>query len=95
MERILAGTTVGMSELKTNPARTIERAIKPIAVLNRNRVAGYIVSPAVWRKMMDRLDDAELLALVQERREEASVAVDINDLQAPLQPASAERMGKA
>jgi len=80
MEKILAGATVGISELKRDPAGTIQKAIRPLAVLNRNSVAGYILSPATWEKLVDRLEDAELLDIVQARRGGKSTAVNIDDI---------------
>ena len=52
----------------------------PIAVLNRNAPAFYCVPAAAYEAMMELIDDAQLLQLVEQRQHEASVAVTLDEL---------------
>lgn len=51
-----------------------------MAILNHNRPTAYLVAARVFEAIMDRLDDADLARIVNERQAEASVAVSIHDL---------------
>ena len=42
--------------------------------------AFYCVPAEIYEKMMDRLEDLELLQLVKERQDEESVSVNLDDL---------------
>lgn len=57
MHRILASKAVGISELKANPSAVLVAArTEPVAILNRNKPAGYIVSPEVWEALSPWLE---------------------------------------
>jgi antitoxin StbD len=83
MESILADKTVSMSEFKKNPAAVLRDAKRrPVAVLNHNRAAFYVIEPALFEAMLDELADQELYQKVLARIEERSQAieVDIDDI---------------
>lgn len=81
IETIHAGATVSISDLKKNPSGVIEAAGGfPVAVLNRNTPAAYLVPAAAWEELMDRLEDVELAELVRARANEEPVAVSLGDL---------------
>ena len=49
MEAILADVTVSMSEFKKNPAAVLREANnRPVAVLNHNRAAFYMIEPQLF-----------------------------------------------
>jgi antitoxin StbD len=78
---ILASSGVSISDLKKNPSAVIEAAEGfPVAILNRNRPAAYLVPAAAWEDLMDRLDDLDLVRLVREREGELGIPVSIDDL---------------
>jgi antitoxin StbD len=78
---ILADNTTSISELKKNPMAVVEGADGfPVAVLNRNQPAFYCVPAAAYEVLMDKLEDIELAALVEERKDQKEIKVDINDL---------------
>lgn len=52
----------------------------PVAVLNRNKYAAYLVPAKAWEELMDRLEDIELAEIVRERADEVPVKVRIEDL---------------
>ncbi|MFD1894498.1 type II toxin-antitoxin system Phd/YefM family antitoxin [Ottowia beijingensis] len=78
---VLADTAASISELKANPMKVVASGNgMPIAVLNRNAPAFYCVPAAAYEAMMELIDDAQLLQLVEQRQHEASVAVTLDEL---------------
>ena len=83
MEAILSDITVSMSEFKRNPAAVLREANnRPVAVLNHNRAAFYMVEPRLFETMLDELADQSLHRTVLSRLADTSraVEVDIDDL---------------
>jgi antitoxin StbD len=80
MERILARTSIGISELKVNPTAAIEQAIGPVAVLNRNKPVAYLIPAHEWETICERLEDLELAEIVRARSGEKAVSVKLDDL---------------
>lgn len=79
--RILTEAAVSISELKANPMKVALSAHgEPIAVLNRNEPAFYCIPAKTYEFMMDHIEDLELLAIVEQRKNEPSVKVNLNDL---------------
>jgi len=79
--RILADVAASITELKNNPMKVVSSAAgEPIAVLNRNEPAFYCIPAEAYERLLDRLDDLELVAIAKERQNEPSIAVDINEL---------------
>ncbi|WP_298769596.1 type II toxin-antitoxin system Phd/YefM family antitoxin [uncultured Shewanella sp.] len=78
---ILADNSTSISELKKNPMAVVEQADGfPVAVLNRNQPAFYCVPAEAYELMMDKLEDMELAQLVEARRDEPEIEVNIDDL---------------
>jgi antitoxin StbD len=72
MQNIFADITVSVSELKKNPTAVMAGAQgQPVAVLNHNRVMGYMVPAELYEAMMEQLEDIELAQLVKARAREA------------------------
>ena len=81
METVLTSATVSISELKKNPTAVIDAADgEPVAVLVHNRPSAYLVPAETYRIMLERLEDAELAALVRSRQSERTVKVKLDDL---------------
>jgi len=81
IDPILADAAISISELKKNPSAAIEAAEGfPIAILNRNTPAAYLVPAEAWEAILDRLDDIELVRIIKERESEVGIPVDIDDL---------------
>jgi len=79
--RILTEAAASISELKANPMKVALSANgDPIAVLNRNEPAFYCVPAETYEFLMDHVEDLELLAIAQSRKNEATVKVSLNDL---------------
>lgn len=83
MQNILADVAVSVSELMKNPSSVLSGANGlPVAVLNHNRVMGYMVPANVYEAMVARLDELELAHLVKARLDanETPVQVSLDDL---------------
>jgi antitoxin StbD len=81
MQSVLADKAVSVSELKKNPSAVIGGANGgPVAVLNHNRVMGYMVPADVFEAMIERLEDLELAAIARARAGEQPVPVSLDDL---------------
>ena len=79
--RILTERATSISELKANPMKVALSAHgEAIAVLNRNEPAFYCIPADTYEFMMDHIEDLELLAIVEQRKNEASIKVSLNDL---------------
>lgn len=66
MEQVLATRSVSITELKRSPSAVLEQAgAEPVAVLNHNRPAAYLLSPKVYESMLERLN-ADLRKAIQE-----------------------------
>ena len=66
MEQVLASRSVSITELKRSPSAVLEQAgSEPVAVLNHNRPAAYLLPPHVYAAMLERLN-ADLRVAIQE-----------------------------
>jgi len=81
IEPILADAGISISDLKKNPTAAIAAAEGfPLAILNRNRPAAYLVPAKAWEALMDRLDDIELAEIVRERENDPVIRVSLDEL---------------
>jgi antitoxin StbD len=81
MQRIESNIAISVSDLKKNPSAVFDQSGgAPVAVLNHNRVMGYMVPAALYEAMMERLDDHELIRIARERMGEPSYPVALDDL---------------
>ncbi len=81
LHEILANVGVSISDLKKNPSAVIAAAQgAPVAVLNRNKPAAYLIPADAWEAIMDVLEDIELAQIVRERQGDEEIEVSIDDL---------------
>ncbi len=81
MEKVYADASVSVTDLKKNPTAVIEQAEGfPVAILNHNKPAAYLVPAASFELLMDKLEDVELAALVRERQKDRKIKVVLDDL---------------
>jgi antitoxin StbD len=81
MDTIYAEYSVSMSEFKRNPAQVLRAAgEKPVAVLNHNRPAFYMVTPRLFEALVEEMADRNLMNLVRQRlaHKDSAVEVDID-----------------
>lgn len=56
MEQVLATRSVSITELKRSPSAVLAQAgAEPVAVLNHNRPAAYLLSAATYAALLERL----------------------------------------
>lgn len=81
MERIYAGASVSISDLKKNPSRIINEAEgSPVAILNHNKPSAYLIPADAFEALMEKLEDYELARVVKERESEPAVKVSLHEL---------------
>lgn len=83
MEAIFADYSVSMSEFKKNPAQVLRTAgEKPVAVLNHNRPAFYMVTPKLFEALLEDMADLDLIEVVRERltRKDTAIEVDVDNI---------------
>lgn len=81
LQSIMADVAVSVSELKKSPTSVMNRADgAPVAILNHNRVMGYMVPPETFEAMMDAIDDEVLATIVKARAGEVPVRVTLDAL---------------
>ncbi|MFZ6642880.1 type II toxin-antitoxin system prevent-host-death family antitoxin [Undibacterium sp. TC4M20W] len=72
-----------MSELKANPTAVLEASgDQSVAILNRNKPVGYMVTAAAWEKVNELLEDKEILKIVESRLKDRKkpIRVKLDDL---------------
>ena len=81
MDAIYADLSISMSEFKKNPAQVLRTAgDKPVAVLNHNRPAFYMVTPKLFEALIEEMADRDLVEIARQRlsRKDTAVEVDID-----------------
>jgi len=81
MQEIYANKTVSVTELKRNLASVLSQAgDDPVAVLNHNRPEAYLLSAALYERLLKRLENLEDAKLVRERADGPFVDVGLDEL---------------
>lgn len=79
MDTIYADYSISMSEFKKNPAQVLRTAgEKPVAVLNHNRPAFYMVTPKLFEALVEELADRDLVALARQRLAQKNTAIEVD-----------------
>lgn len=80
-QRIEADLAISVSDLKKNPAATFEMArSQAVAVLNHNRVIGYVISPEAYDGFLEMAEDLEDIAEINRTKDDALVLVKLDGL---------------
>ena len=78
---ILAEISAGVSELKKNPMAVVRQGEgAPVAILNRNEPVFYAIPAKTFEHIYDILEDVELQAIVEERKNQPEIKVDLDEL---------------
>ncbi|HQT35340.1 MAG: type II toxin-antitoxin system prevent-host-death family antitoxin [Thiobacillus sp.] len=83
MDTIYADYSISMTEFKKNPAQVLRTAgEKPVAVLNHNRPAFYMLTPKLFEALVEELSDRHLVELVRQRLacKDTAIEVDIDQI---------------
>jgi antitoxin StbD len=68
MQSLLTNLTISMSEFKKNPAKVLRDAgDEPVAVLNHNKAAFYLLDPTLFEALIDEVEDAQLMPMLRQR----------------------------
>jgi antitoxin StbD len=79
MNLVLSSYTASISELKKNPTALLRDAEgSPIAILNHNIPAAYLIPAETYEYLMDQLEDAELAQIATERAHEKENAIEVD-----------------
>ncbi len=82
-----------VSELKKNPMEVVNNGFgEAVAILNRNNPAFYCVPADMYERLMDLVEDRELLKLAEQVDTKETVKVSINDLRARVRKGSSEEV---
>ena len=78
MQTIYADYSISMSEFKKNPAQVLKTAgEKPVAVLNHNRPAFYMITPKLFEALVEELADRDLIELTRQRLLKKDTAIEV------------------
>ncbi len=79
MKQVLSSCSASISELKKNPTALLNEAEgSPVAILNHNIPAAYLVPAETYEWLMDKLEDAELAQIILDRADEKENAIEVS-----------------
>ncbi len=79
MKQVLSSCSASISELKKNPTALLNDAEgSPIAILNHNVPAAYLIPADTYEWLMDKLEDIELAQIVTDRANEKDKAIEVS-----------------
>ena len=79
MKQVLSSCSASISELKKNPTALLNEAEgSPIAILNHNIPAAYLIPADTYEWLMDKLEDAKLAQIVNDRMSEKDKAIEVS-----------------
>ncbi|WP_428146028.1 type II toxin-antitoxin system Phd/YefM family antitoxin [Delftia acidovorans] len=79
MQAIFSDLSVSMSEFKKNPAAVLREASnRPVAVLNHNKPAFYMIEPQLFEALMEELADIDLINKARTRLAVKSEAIEVD-----------------
>lgn len=83
MDTVLTKNTLTITDFKANPKRALGESMgSPFAVMTNNRASFYVVSPELFERMIEALEEIEDAALIHERLAAGRepVKVELEDL---------------
>jgi antitoxin StbD len=79
MHSIRAHKVVSVTDLKKNPAQVVDDAgDQPVAVLSHYKPSFYLLAQKVFERLLERLDDAEMIKLARTRLKEVDRAITVD-----------------
>ncbi len=79
MEVVLASLSISISELRKDPARVLREAgQRPVAVLDRNKPAFYLVEPQLFEALVELQEDMALAEIAAKRIATSERSVGVN-----------------
>jgi antitoxin StbD len=84
-QQVGADLAISVTDLKKNPNAVFKAAqMQAVAVLNHNKVVGYVISPEAWEGVLERLDDLDILISLEDQKDEKGIEVSLDDLQGQI-----------
>lgn len=78
MEHINAHLSISISELKKSPMALLNKANgEPIAILNHNKPAAYLIPAIAYDLFVEILEERELTSLIKKRLLEKNQAIEV------------------
>ena len=79
MDTVLSHHSVSVTDLKRNYASILAQADdEPVAVLNHNRPAFYMITPKLFEALVEELADRDLVELTRQRLTTADQAIEVD-----------------
>jgi antitoxin StbD len=79
MDQVLADLSISMSEFKKNPAQVLRSAgERPVAVLNHNKAAFYMITPKLFEALIETLENRDLAKIARRRLTQMDRAVEVD-----------------
>jgi antitoxin StbD len=92
-QRVEADLVTTITDLKKNPNAVFEAAeSQAVAVLNHNRVVGYVISPVAWEGILERLDDLHIIEMLEKHKDEPTIPVTLDELSGPIRRKRPEKL---
>ena len=80
-QKIYAQNTVSMTDLRRDPTGVMQIVNdSPVAVLNHNKPAAYLLSAHAYEAILEKIDDMELVRIAKSREGGKTVKVNLEDL---------------
>ena len=78
MKSVLSTCSASIAELRHDPVAVLSAAGgAPVAILDHDEPAAYLVPAATYEWLMERLEDAELAEIVRGRQSQIGDAVEV------------------
>lgn len=78
---ILAETAASLKELQNSPLETVASGDGfPVAILDHDEPAFYCIPARAYEVLLDKLEDVELAAIVESRKDQPEIEVVWDDL---------------
>ncbi|WP_407487542.1 type II toxin-antitoxin system Phd/YefM family antitoxin [Acinetobacter baumannii] len=82
-----------VSDLKKNPMEVVSNGFgEAVAILNRNNPAFYCVPADMYERLMDLIEDKELIKLAEQVDTEETVKVSLNELRVRVRKSSSQEV---
>jgi antitoxin StbD len=95
-QRVEADLAISITELKKNPNAVFKAAgTQPVAVLNHNRVVGYVISPRAWDGVLEALDDLHIIGEIERSKHEPTIEVSLDELSGSIHRKRSKKLEQA
>jgi len=73
--------TMELTEFRKNPLTVVQKGDgEPVSILRQGQPVFYVIPPETFERMMDALEDVDLLEIIREREDMAAIEVSLDAL---------------